>query len=80
MVCYLNEVNDNPNLVRKFEGNGEELDPLEWDIKSYFLMGELMHDAAITAWSSKGYYDYVRPASVIRYLSDKGQSSYPDSL
>ena len=75
----LNEVNDSPNLVRKFEGNGEELDPLEWDIKSYFLMGGAMHDAAITAWSSKGYYDYVRPVSVIRYLSDKGQSSYPDS-
>ena len=43
-------------------------------------MGGAMHDAAITAWSSKGYYDYVRPVSVIRYLSDKGQSSYPDSL
>ena len=76
----LNEINDNPNLVRKFEGNGEELDPLEWDIKSYFLMGGAMHDAAITAWSSKGYYDYVRPVSVIRYLSNKGQSSHPDSL
>ena len=33
-------------------------------------MGGAMHDAAISAWSIKGYYDYVRPVSVIRYFSD----------
>ena len=31
-------------------------------------MGGAMHDAAISAWGSKGYYDYARPISVIRYL------------
>ena len=39
-----------------------------------------MHDVAISAWGIKGYYDYPRPISVIRYLSEKGQSSYPDSI
>ena len=76
----LNEINDDENLIRKFEGMGEELSRLEWDIKSYFLLGGAMHDAAITAWSAKGYYDYVRPISILRYLSEKGQSTYPDSL
>ena len=76
----LNEVNDNDKLIKKFEGEGEELSNLEWDIKSYFLLGGTMHDVAISAWGIKGYYDYPRPISVIRYLSDKGQSSFPDSL
>ena len=76
----LNEVNDDNNLVKRFEGEGEELSDLEWDIKSYFLLGGAMHDVAISAWGIKGYYDYPRPISVIRYLSEQGQSSYPDSI
>ena len=39
-----------------------------------------MHDAAIAAWGVKGYYDYVRPISAIRYMADRGQSSHPDRL
>ena len=66
----LNQVNDDKNLIKKFEGEGNVLSSLEWDIRSYFLMGGAMHDAAISAWSIKGYYDYVRPVSVIRYFSD----------
>lgn len=69
----LNHVSDQPLLVKKMQGIGPELDDLEWDIKSYFLLGGAMHDAAICAWGIKGYYDYVRPISVIRYLADKGQ-------
>ena len=76
----LNQVNDSEFLEKKFEGDGETLDDLEWDIKSYFTLGGAMHDAAITAWGIKGYYDYIRPISVIRYLSDQGQSTYVDSL
>ena len=76
----LNQVNDSELLEKKFEGEGETLDDLEWDIKSYFTLGGAMHDAAITAWGIKGYYDYIRPISVIRYLSDQGQSTYIDSL
>ena len=34
-----------------------------------------MHDAAINTWGIKGYYDYVRPISAIRYMAAKGQSS-----
>jgi len=58
----------------------EVLNDLEWDIKSYFTLGGAMHDAAISAWGIKGYYDYIRPISVLRYLSDQGQSTFNDSL
>ena len=36
-----------------------------------------MHDAAITAWSIKGKYDYVRPITAIRFLASQGQASDP---
>lgn len=71
----LNYVNDHAQFEKKLEGVGEELDPLEWDAKAYFALGGAMHDAAISAWSIKGWYDYVRPISAIRYMADKGQSS-----
>lgn len=74
----LNYVNDNPLLVKKMEGKGDVLSDLEWDIKSYFMLGGAMHDVAITAWGLKGYYDYIRPVSAIRYMSDQGQSSDPN--
>ncbi|WP_133240794.1 T9SS type A sorting domain-containing protein [Marixanthomonas spongiae] len=74
----LNYVNDQPELIKKFKGRGEVLSDLEWDIKSYFTLGGAMHDVAISAWGIKGYYDYVRPVSAIRYMSDEGQSSDPN--
>ncbi|NNK83535.1 MAG: T9SS type A sorting domain-containing protein [Flavobacteriaceae bacterium] len=74
----LNYVNDHPQLERRFKGEGEILNPLEWDVKAYFILGGTMHDAAISAWSIKGWYDYVRPISAIRYMADKGQSSDPN--
>lgn len=58
---------------RKWRGEGETLDQLEWDVKSYFAMAGAMHDAAIACWSIKGYYDYVRPITAIRYMGTKGQ-------
>lgn len=73
----LNYVNDHPELERRMEGQGPELDPLEWDVKAYFALGGAMHDAAITAWGCKGWYDYIRPISAIRYMADQGQSSDP---
>ena len=73
----LNEVSDHPDLVKRFGGAGEELGPLEWDIKAYFAMGGAMHDSAITAWGIKGWYDYIRPLSSIRAMADRGQSSDP---
>ena len=74
----LNYVSDHPLLQKKFKGQGEILDDLEWDVKSYFTLGGAMHDAAISAWSIKGWYDYIRPLSAIRYLAEAGQSSNPD--
>lgn len=71
----LNYVSDHPDLVKKFNGQGDIISDLEWDVKAYFLMGGAMHDVAITAWGIKGYYDYIRPISAIRYMADKGQSS-----
>ena len=69
-----NYVNDHPDLVKKFQGKGDLLDNLEWDAKLYFALGGALHDAAISAWSIKGYYDYVRPISALRYMADLGQS------
>ena len=72
----LNYVNDHPQFEKRFQGQGEILEGLEWDVKSYFILGGAMHDAAISAWSVKGWYDYVRPISAIRYMgSEQGQSS-----
>ena len=71
----LNYVSDHPLLVKKLNGVGETLSDLEWDIKSYFVLGGAMHDAAVTSWSIKGWYDYIRPISSIRYMAVKGQSS-----
>jgi len=73
----LNHVSDHPLLKKKMNGVGEELDELEWDVKSYFILGGTMHDAAIAAWSIKGWHDYVRPISAIRFMADMGQSTDP---
>ena len=74
----LNYVSDHPKLEKRLGGKGEILSDLEWDVKSYFALGGAMHDAAITAWSIKGWYDYVRPISAIRYMAARGQSTSPD--
>jgi hypothetical protein len=74
----LNYVSDHPNLVKKFGGSGNLLDDLEWDVKAYFVLSGAVHDAAIAAWGIKGWYDYIRPISAIRSMSDRGQSSDPN--
>ncbi|MFD2915997.1 FG-GAP-like repeat-containing protein [Psychroserpens luteus] len=71
----LNYVSDHEQLEKKFEGEGAILDDLEWDVKSYFILGGAMHDSAISAWSIKGWYDYVRPISAIRNMALLGQST-----
>jgi hypothetical protein len=71
-------VNDHPVFEKRFKGEGAILDDLEWDVKAYFTLGGAMHDAAITAWGIKGWYDYVRPISAIRYMADRGQSTDPN--
>jgi hypothetical protein len=73
----LNYVNDHPLFKKQFKGQGPIVDDLEWDVKAYFVLGGAMHDAAITSWGIKGWYDYVRPISAIRYMADRGQSTAP---
>ncbi|MEO1450664.1 MAG: DUF6851 domain-containing protein, partial [Bacteroidota bacterium] len=73
----LNEVSDHPGLQKRWNGAGEALDAMEWEVKSYLTLGGAMHDAAITAWGAKGWYDYLRPVSAIRYMAELGQSTDP---
>lgn len=74
----LNYVNDHPLFEKRYKGTGDIIDDLEWDVKSYFIMGGAMHDAAVAAWGIKGWYDYLRPISAIRCMGDLGQSSDPN--
>ena len=62
---------------KHFEWKGRQIDELEWDVKSYFILGGALHDAAIWAWWVKWAYDSVRPVSAIRAMADHGQSSDP---
>ena len=72
-----NEVADAPGFERRIGGSGPVVDPLEWDVKTYFALNGAVHDAAIAAWGLKGYYDSARPISMIRYMGGLGQSSDP---
>ncbi|MBK9016532.1 MAG: hypothetical protein IPM82_22020 [Saprospiraceae bacterium] len=71
----LNYVMDHPDFQRKYRGQGEVIDLLEYDVKAYFMLGGALHDAAVTAWGVKGYYDGIRPISAIRGMAELGQSS-----
>jgi len=71
----LNYINDQPGLERLLRGEGRLLGALEWDVKAYLALGGAMHDAAVTAWGIKGWYDYIRPISALRAMADRGQSS-----
>ena len=66
----MNYVSDHPETIKRIEGAGEILSDLEWDVKAYLVLGGGMHDAAVTAWGCKGYYDYLRPISAIRMMVD----------
>ncbi|MFD2823551.1 T9SS type A sorting domain-containing protein [Lacinutrix iliipiscaria] len=71
----LNYVSDHPLIVKQMNGTGPELSDLEWDVKSYLTLGGAMHDSAVNTWGIKGFYDYIRPISAIRYMAGKGQST-----
>jgi PAP2 superfamily len=70
-----NAAEDSPGFERRIGGTGPVLDPLQWDVKTYFALNGALHDAAIAAWGLKGFYDSARPISMIRYMGGKGQSS-----
>ena len=71
----LNYVNDHPLFQKRYRGKGTVLDDLEWDVKAYFTLAGAVHDAAVSAWGIKGWYDYLRPISAIRMMADLGQST-----
>ncbi|MEM9023756.1 MAG: DUF6851 domain-containing protein, partial [Bacteroidota bacterium] len=74
----LNYVNDHAQFEKRYRGKGPLLDDLEWDVKAYFVMGGAVHDAAISAWGVKGWYDYLRPISALRFMADRGQATDPN--
>ncbi len=72
-----NAVSDAPGVARRIGGRGGEVDRLEWDVKLYLALNGALHDAAIVGWGAKGFYDSVRPISMIRSMGGRGQSSDP---
>ena len=74
-LTTLNSVSDADGFKKRWQGKGEELDDLTWDIHAYLALTGAMHDAGISAWSIKAYYDYIRPISAIRWMADNGQCS-----
>ena len=71
----LNEIMLSPLFETRWRGQGPELDPLEYTLKAYLALAGAMHDCAVATWSVKGYHDYTRPISAIRYMAEMGQSS-----
>jgi hypothetical protein len=71
----LNEIMDYPEFELRWRGQGPLLDKLEYTVKVYLALAGAMHDSAVATWSVKGYYDYTRPVSAIRYMAEMGQSS-----
>ena len=74
-----NVVSDSSQLDHRFEGEGDSLDRLEWDVKLYLTLNGAMHDSAIAAWGAKRVFDSARPITLIRYFASLGQSSDPDA-
>ena len=72
-----NAVSDELDPELRIGGRGEVVDRLEWDVKLYLALNAANHDGAIAAWGTKGFYDYSRPISMIRYMGGIGQSSDP---
>jgi hypothetical protein len=73
----LHYVSDQPGLVKKFNGKGQVLSDLEWDVKAGFTLSAALHDAAIAAWGVKARYEGPRPVTALRYLAARGQCTDP---
>lgn len=72
-----NYASEHPATIKKIGGVGDVIDDLEWDVKLYFALNGAVHDAAVTAWGCKRFYDYVRPITAIKHMGLLGQSSDP---
>ena len=75
--AILNGVMDHPDFEARWMGEGDEMAALDWEVYAYFTLGGALHDAAIAAWSHKGWYDYIRPVSAIRWMQGRGQCTDP---
>jgi len=73
-----NSITDSPDLEHRIWGEGDLVDPLEWDVKMYFSLNAAEHDAGIAAWGVKRFYASTRPITLARYMGGKGQSSDPN--
>ena len=73
----LNTVVDHPEFQPLWMGEGEPWDVFDWEVCAYFTLGGALHDAAIAAWSHKGWYDYIRPVSALRWMQGRGQCTDP---
>ncbi len=71
----VNNLADRPDFEKRIGGEGPIVNDLEWDVKAYLALGGTVHDAAIATWGAKYIYDYARPISMIRQMSQLGQSS-----
>jgi hypothetical protein len=65
-------------IPKRIGGSGPVVNDLEWDVKSMLVLNGAVHDAAISAWNHKGFYNSARPISYIRYMGQLGQSSDPN--
>jgi hypothetical protein len=74
----LNTVMDHPEFVPKWKGEGPTMSAFDWTVCAYFTLGGALHDAAIAAWSHKGWYDYIRPVSALRWMQGRGQCTDPN--
>lgn len=73
------ETMDRPDFDRRYAGEGEPLDELEYDVKLHLALNGGLHDAAIVAWELKRIYESSRPISLIRYMAQLGQSTETDA-
>lgn len=73
-----NDLSDHPDFERKLFGEGEELDPLAWDVHVYFALNGAVHDAAIAAWELKRTHLTARPITLVRTLGERGQRTDPN--
>lgn len=72
-----NKVSDSALFERKLFGSGGAQSPLGWDVHMYLALNGAVHDAAITAWDVKRRTQCSRPITLIRWMSQLGQSSEP---
>ncbi|HVR71569.1 MAG TPA: vanadium-dependent haloperoxidase [Vicinamibacteria bacterium] len=55
------------NLFAQFvsERDGHGVDE---DVRMFFILGNALFDASVSAWEGKRHFDFVRPITAIRYL------------